>query len=227
MSRDLEPLLSEARLAFFGKITASLSHELNNVLSYINELSGLTGDLLAAGAQGRPVNTEKLQRLAERIGGQVHRGEVLIKRLNRFSHSADVPRKTFDLGKLLEDIMGLAQRPATMKGFELTASFPDESINIHSDPFGLQHLVFTCFEAIWESPAVRKTVSVSCRREEKGASVLVGAAEPLARNDGVISRLRFAARLAGDLGGRMTEPAEQSPDPITIWLPSSTEDGER
>ena len=47
-SPDRDLAARQNGFAFFGAITASLSHELNNVLATIKELSGLLEDLVHA-----------------------------------------------------------------------------------------------------------------------------------------------------------------------------------
>jgi len=46
-------LLHKKELEFFGKITACISHELNNVLSIINEYTGLLEDLMLTCGDGK------------------------------------------------------------------------------------------------------------------------------------------------------------------------------
>ena len=82
--------LHEEHLRFFGRMTASLSHDINNVFSTINELAGLIHDLDALARQGDRIAPDKIRSLTERISAQVGRGEILIKQLNRFAHAVDV-----------------------------------------------------------------------------------------------------------------------------------------
>ena len=55
-------LLHEMELSFFGTISASVSHELNNVLSIINEYAGLLDDLVTADKKGIPFENEKIKK---------------------------------------------------------------------------------------------------------------------------------------------------------------------
>ena len=45
-------------LLFFGRIGASVSHELKNVLAVMNEQAGLLGDLACMAARGMPLDPE-------------------------------------------------------------------------------------------------------------------------------------------------------------------------
>ena len=93
--------MNQANLLFFGTISASFSHEINNVISIIGDLSGLISDLLAAAEQGRPVDFAKIKEKNEKILNNAKRGETLIKRFNKFAHSADESVKNVELNDLI------------------------------------------------------------------------------------------------------------------------------
>jgi hypothetical protein len=50
---NTQDLLQYESLAFFGKINASISHELKNVMAIISETAGLLKDLSDMAATGR------------------------------------------------------------------------------------------------------------------------------------------------------------------------------
>src|SRR4030067_193492 len=106
-----EKRLREKGLAFFGSITASFSHEINNIMAIIGELAGLMEDLLRVADLGHPPQLERFRRVSERIGTQVKRGEEMIKRLNRFAHTMDEPVKTIEMIHLFVDWIPLAALP--------------------------------------------------------------------------------------------------------------------
>ena len=60
-------LLHKKELEFFGKITACISHELNNVLSIINEYTGLLEDLTL----GEAVDKNRIQKITKSISEQI------------------------------------------------------------------------------------------------------------------------------------------------------------
>ena len=110
-----DPLLHELELAFFGTITASVSHELNNILSIINEYSGLLDDLILAESKGKPIEKVRIQKIALNIAEQIKRQRDIIKLLNRFAHRVDVPIAQFNLNELVNDIIKLSQRFASLR----------------------------------------------------------------------------------------------------------------
>ena len=76
-------------LQFSGSMTASISHELKNVLAIVNENGGLLGDLAMLVAKGRPLDPERLKTISGNIHRQVQRADVIIKR--RFINQRLIP----------------------------------------------------------------------------------------------------------------------------------------
>ena len=63
MDEKIRRQLREQNLAFFGMISAGMSHEMRNVLSIIGEYAGLLDDFLVAAERGAPLDSDKLRRL--------------------------------------------------------------------------------------------------------------------------------------------------------------------
>ncbi len=166
-------LLREQALSFFGTITASLSHEINNSVAIITELSGLQEDLLLGAEQGRPIDNGKMLELSQRITNQVKKGREFIKRLNRFAHTVDNAITDYDLKEVLDQLTALAQRFAFLKGINLETSLEKESVKIRGNPFGLQQAVFICIRLLIDASNKNETISVTFEKEEQGARILI------------------------------------------------------
>ncbi len=110
--------IGEAGLQFFGKMSASNFHEINNVLAIINENAGLLEDLSLMVEDGMPIEPKRLQSVSEKIVKQVRRANKIVKNINRFSHSVDKPVKRIDLGETLAFMAELSERLAERRGFE-------------------------------------------------------------------------------------------------------------
>lgn len=161
----------ENELAFFGTITASVSHELNNVLSIINEYSGLLSDLLIAAEKGNDVDNDKLLKIVKNIEDQVKREKSIIKLLNRFAHRVDTPLREFDLNELLNDITRLSKRFASLKKVELEIALPQKQIMITNNPFAVQHIIFLCLKLALESSNLKDTISIILEEGESQAII--------------------------------------------------------
>jgi C4-dicarboxylate-specific signal transduction histidine kinase len=137
-----ERLLHEKSLAFFGAITASVSHELNNVVSIIQQTSGLLEDLLYSSQDGQPIGNEKLQRIVDGVSQQTSRGVGIIGRFNYFAHTVDNPVQEYELNKTLDNLIGLCGRFADMKRVKLETALSGQDIPVNGSPFNVQQIVF-------------------------------------------------------------------------------------
>jgi len=193
-------LLREQALSFFGTITASLSHEINNSVAIITELSGLQEDLLLGAEQGRPIDNSKMLELSQRITNQVKKGREFIKRLNRFAHTVDNAIKDYDLREVLDQLAALAQRFAFLKGVNLEASLEKESVKIRGNPFGLQQAVFICIRLVIDASNKDETISVTFEKEEQEAIILI-TGRSLNEGEEKKSKLSFLTILMKELCG--------------------------
>ena len=87
-------------LKFFGRVNASISHELKNIMAIISESAGLLSDLSDMAATGSPIDPNMLKNTAESIMEEIQRGFATIRQMNRFSHSVDNPIVNVDLAGL-------------------------------------------------------------------------------------------------------------------------------
>ena len=200
MNEEQGRLLREQGLSFFGTVTASLSHEINNVAAIIGELSGLLDDLLLGAERGRPIRHERLKELSEKITGQVTKGKGIIKRLNRFAHSIDEPDRVFDAGELLEEITELARRFAFLRGVRLETEAAGEPILVRSHPFSLQQAVFICIELVLAASEKGDVVTLALAAERATATISIHRV-PLVRTEKNESKLSLLSILMEELGG--------------------------
>ena len=137
--RDLE-------MAFLGKITASMTHEIKNTLAIILESSGLLSDLITLSKDAAFPHQDKFQRVLGNINDQVHRSVDITTRLNQFAHSMDEPLAEVNVADLLERVVLLMRRLAKRQGIELKAEASDQDLSLRSDPFRLQLVLATAVE---------------------------------------------------------------------------------
>lgn len=148
-------------LRFFGKVTASISHELNNVLTIIDQVNGLLEDYLSAIEAGCNPGTEQLYKIQQRILLQTERGVRIIRRMNRFAHSVDEPMRDYDLTVMLETIIGICKRFASLKKATLDIHLPEAECTVHGNPFLLQQIVFQALEYTFEVADLSEDIRVS------------------------------------------------------------------
>lgn len=133
-------------LKFFGKVNASISHELKNILAIISETAGFLNDLTELAKQGKELKLSLLENCSNSIAEEIQRGFATIKQMNRFSHSVDVPVMDVDLS----DILGLMVGLSGFLSFAGNVRIEDKDQKIETIttcPFLLQNLLYRilCF----------------------------------------------------------------------------------
>src|SRR6056300_574517 len=140
--------LKRKELAFFGKITAGITHEIKNVLAIIQESSGLMEDILDITENGTFPHKNKFIKSLNRIHGQIQRGIDISSRLNRFAHSPDHSPASLDLNEITEQMILLASRFTRLKNVVLESSPSDPPLIIKSDPVSLEVALFESIEIL-------------------------------------------------------------------------------
>lgn len=162
-------------LSFFGAVTASISHEIKNRMAIINEQAGLLEDLVNMSERGRPIEPERLMRIAGNVQDQVARADRIIKSMNRFAHSVDTFWYTADLAEMLDLIASLCRRRAEMHGCELVVPGENDSVSATTCPFSLVHLFWETLEILMPGAAKGKIITLGCQSHSERVSVWIGA----------------------------------------------------
>lgn len=104
---------------FMGRLTASATHDLQNVLATIRESSGLMEDLLAMGAENFP-HLERFKKGLAVLSQQVERGMELSEQLNFCAHAQEVSPAGAELNEAMSSLVGLTRRQAARGRVKLT-----------------------------------------------------------------------------------------------------------
>jgi len=214
------PAALAKKLAFFGAITASLSHELKNVLATINEFSGLLDDLCQAAAGGRALEPERLVSISGKIHKQVKRGENLIQRLNRFAHSVDAPLASIELKEQLERICTICDRFAKLGQASLERRFPEATREVETDPFALQQIVYLGVRAALAAADQQRKVTVALELDAARPVVAVESADSLGPEDPANAEHALLRELAVELGADLSWEGGAAPGRIALTLPA-------
>lgn len=158
----MRSLLNTAALdgiQFFGRISASISHEIKNTLSIMNESAGLLEDLSLLAAKGRPLDLERVKHLCGMIRRQIQRTDQIIRNMNRFSHAVDDPFKQIDLPDFLTLVLAVSRRLTEVRGVTVSLSPVLKNVSVTTRPFYFHHLVWRIIEfgmdAVGESRSIR------------------------------------------------------------------------
>jgi len=219
MSRKFDRV-GEAGLQFYGKVTASMSHELKNVLAIIKENAGLLNDFTCMAEEGgMPVDLEMVKRVTEKIAKQTRRADGIVTRLNRFGHSIDESSKSVDLWDLLEFVVALSGRFASMRGVTLERKPPASRVTVTTVPFFLQNLVWLCLDFAMGLAGTGKTVGLIVEETKNGARIKFTHLEDLAKVPPDTFPAQRAKVLLGALNSELAVDVEAQE--IVLTLPES------
>ena len=166
----------DKEVAFFGKITAGITHELKNVLAIIRESSGLMGDIISISPEAVVKHQEKIQNSIVRIKDQIERGVNLTDRLNRFAHSTDETLSKIDLQVTTEQLVTLAQRFARLKHVVLNTVPPNQEappVTLVTRHVQLQMALFASLECCFTVMSAGGEINIGIRKLEGKSAVHV------------------------------------------------------
>lgn len=181
--RDKLDTIGEIGLQFYGKITASVSHEIKNVLAIINENAGLLEDFTLMADRGKPIEPARLKMMAAAVKKQIDRADGILKNMNRFAHSIDETVTGVDLNQTIEQFMSLTDRFAAMRGVKVDLQPPGNPITIQTSPFFLMNLLWLCLDFCMSASGGAKRVELVVDETEISVRIrfrrLAGLAEAL------------------------------------------------
>jgi len=163
-SEKIEP---NEDLAFFGKVNASISHELKNILAIISEAAGLLNDLTEMAAKGKDVEPDMLTSCSRDIVEEIQRGFVTIKQMNTFSHSVDELFKSVNLAAVLKLMINLAGF-LSFAGKVRFEPPPQDQPTVLTCPFRLQNLFYQALVYAFESAGPEAEIQVVMQPEPNG-----------------------------------------------------------
>jgi hypothetical protein len=185
-------------LEFFGTVVASVTHELNNVLSIVDQVGGLIGDITVKAVAGAPVDPERLRTLRERIDRQVRKGTVIVRHLNNFAHSLDESHGPFDASESLDDLLALSNRFADLQQVRLVRTDWADWTGV-GDVFLFQYGVHEALRRILAESTEGDRIEVDSRRDGRAGVVSISgsARSSIQESDQAVQRLIGLMRALG------------------------------
>ena len=176
-------IITETGLQFFGRISASISHEIKNVLAIVNENAGLLEDFTLMADQGKPIDPARLKMMAAAVKRQVGRADEIIKNMNRFAHSIDQTATTVDLDQTIELFIALTARFAAMRSVKVDLQLPASPLTIPTAPYYLMNLLWLCLDFSMSASGDEKRVELVVEETENSVRIrfqrLTGLSEAL------------------------------------------------
>ena len=176
-----------AGLRFFGKMSASIAHEIKNVLAIINENTGLLEDLSFAAQKGTVIDPERLNKACRQFTKQIQRADEIMKNMSKFAHSVDEFASQINLHELTVLVAKLAGRLAAMRKLTIQVEPPPDPVLFSGNPFAVQNLVWLCLEFAFETTGADSTLLLTPSKDDKGITLRIGGIDSL--GDGLSGRM--------------------------------------
>jgi len=153
--------ISNDKPAFLGKVTASVTHDIQNVLAIIKETSGLMEDLFLMHQSGNLENIEeKIGTCIKTIKKQTYRGVKLTSGLNGFAHTADTSQGAINIFETLERMISIAERLFQQKGADVSILECKKACSVDTDPVLFQLIAFACIECLIDNFDARASITL-------------------------------------------------------------------
>jgi len=132
---------------FMSAVTASMTHELQNVLAIINECRGLISDVLALNSGVKLKRMDMIAKSLQMITEQIERGKHLSGGLNRFAHAHEDFANGADLNRIVQQMGILVERIARLRKCEFVISLAKEPVVAAGNGVLLMLTVFEAMRA--------------------------------------------------------------------------------
>jgi len=159
---------------FFGKLSAAMTHDLKNVLSIINEKTGLLEDFCHMAQQGMTIDMDRIGAVTAQVKGQVERADQIIRCFNRFAHSTDHPVAPMDLNESVATLVQLAQRLLAQMEVATEVRPSETPVVIVTRPLLAQELIWAGIQWMAGRLDAKQKLTVATDRSGEGARVLIG-----------------------------------------------------
>ncbi len=213
--------------AFFGQVTASTTHEIQNVLAIIKENAGLMEDFImmnpdsSSGSNSPGPNSsglmENITKCIGKIKEQAYRGVDLTSGLNWFAHSTDRFQESVNIHKITGRLIFLTKRLFAQKGIEVVLTDCKQSPSIETDPVVFQKVLWDCLECLIETLNMKTNIIVNIINSEAGKGIEFCFADSTLENGDFTKKLSGSAKWK-DLEKTCKE-INLTPQPITRDLP--------
>lgn len=188
MKHTAQEIIDQYGPAYFGRMGASISHEIKNCLAIMNQNAGLMSDHLMMAQKGVPIDIERFSGIVQRIEKQIVRADGIVKSLNSFSHSMDKPEQRIDLDEAVGLALDLGARIIANKSIKVTHSQAAGKLYVNGSLFFLLFLIWLILENATEKLASGAVLNISSMEDEnKRVCLSFQCEQPFASDFGVQS----------------------------------------
>jgi C4-dicarboxylate-specific signal transduction histidine kinase len=164
-------VIAETGLQFFGRMSASISHEIKNVLAIVSENAGLLADYSIMAEEGMPLDPVRLKKMASTVMRQVSRADEITKNMNCLAHSIDDTIADVELKEIIELFMALTDRLTAMRKITVEPKLSGTPVKIKTAPFFLINLLWLCLEFAMAASSDIKQIELITEQTKNGANI--------------------------------------------------------
>ena len=163
---------------FMGKMTATATHEIKNVLAIIRESSGLMQDFLYMLKDEKFEYKERFLKIISNIDDQVTRGDGISTLLNKFAHAPDQESSTENLPEVVDQMIALSVRLAKAKEVSFVNDSSAVTTLLTCDPLKTRMLLFQAMDTLMGHALSGEKVGVKVSSGEAGKALIEFHLEP-------------------------------------------------
>ena len=167
MKHTVQEITNQYGLTYFGRMGASISHEIKNCLAIMNENAGLMSDHLMMAQKGVPPDVERFSGIVQRIEKQIVRADGIVKSLNTLSHSMDKPEQQIDLDEAVTLALALGAKIIANKSIKVNYTRAAGKLYVNGSFFFLLFLIWSILENATENLASSSVLNISSKEDEK------------------------------------------------------------
>jgi hypothetical protein len=183
------------KTAFVGRVTASVTHEIQNVLAIVKESAGLMDDILEMDSDNMCDPDGRLKKSIDTVKKQAYRGVTLTSALNGFAHTSDHAVSRVNVYDTLEKMIFLTRRLFSRKGLEITLAECDGSPSIETDGILFQMALFQCLDVLSDIPEISVPLVTTVSREKSGVEIRFAFKESHDPNKRSLGQMMNSSRL--------------------------------
>ncbi len=163
-----DQMIQSQKLAAIGQLSAGIAHEINNPLAIIGEEAGWMQDLLKRDSLSQFPEMEEFQDSLREIVTQAGRCREITHKLLSFARKMDSAIRDVNLNALVEDVVSMREREATLSNIEITKDFGDDLPIIHSEPSLLRQVLLNLINNAIDAIPKGGKITVHTARNEGG-----------------------------------------------------------
>ena len=156
---------------FMGKVLASVSHEMQNVMAIIKESAALANDVLQINGPPPMKHGDKLMHSLATIRNQIERGRGLMLGLNAFAHAAEDYPDCCDLTRFTKQIGVLGTRMVQIKECTLNVQTGDTPLLVNGNALFVMQTIYVAITVMLQNMAAGDTLNVRVVEYEKTPAI--------------------------------------------------------